>query len=1371
MFKYDFSLDLYTDNANADIIGRISNGSRVLEFGPANGRMTKFLKEQKKCLVDIVEIDEEAGKYAATYANIACLGEVNGDINRTEWQEILSGNIYDVIVFTDVLEHLRDPLDVLKRCSVFLDSNGKILCSIPNIAHASVILGLINGKFEYTDNGLLDRTHIHFFTEETFRQLVSNAGYDVSYEHSILGKVGAIELPYTYESVGKDVQRVLQSRINNEAYQYIFELKKGVYQDEAENVFNLIPGQVGLVKCYIKEEGDSDFCEQKCISKRLYSQNVNLELDIGSYSNVKAMRVQLLDTNGIVRIHHVGYLSQNENNSVKYTTNGFSIYNNVICSLEEPLNIYWWLDDVPEDSAIVKLSYDIIVYNSDVLKEMSGVTHMLKEMNDDIGLLERNKEELKCQLNKSKEDNEVLRTDIQKVEKNNEQLRNELENLQEINKNVEAELVNLQAVNENIQLEKEILEKNVQCLKDKENLLQKRCEENELLKKQIEVIDEDRTRLYHIIEDLNGLILHREKTLSWKLTSPLRKIGAVLGRLKKLLKGLVKLALEALRYSKKHGMKAAMNRTIHYKQIRKEKEQKKQEIIIESQKHEIWDELDQWIDNTPHDFIDIFPVPMGWNTPLFQRFQHLSLQAGNAGGISFYGAHPAVDIDVDTYKFVSETLCIVNMECQEVVDRFWNVLDKKGGLKYLRIQSIDLATTIEKIEDFMRRGYKIVYEYIDEITPQITGNIPEFVFKRHEYLLRNEKITVVATSDKLFDQVKPYRENNMIMLNNGVDYDHWNIQRENIECPEDIKDIMALGKIVVGYHGALAQWIDYDLLKRIAQDKRYVLMLIGFEHDGNLKKSGILEYDNVYYLGAKNYQELNVYCAYYDIAILPFVINNITLSVSPVKIFEYMAAGKPVVTYALPECKKYASCLCADSQEEFLDKLEMAVSLRKDKAYLDLLRQDALNNTWTAIMQRMIEYVKKDYEGEREDDILNIGIENRERNSYLNQILHQPNYIDKRFYREITEKPYERATGDSKIIAYYLTQFHPDKHNEEWWGKGVTEWNNVTRAVPQFPEHYQPRLPGELGFYDLRIIDNMRRQIELAKMYGIYGFSFYYYWFDGERLLEKPLEMFLENKELDFPFSICWANENWTKRFDGTNTDILMEQRNSVDGYCNVIKDIVRFLSDDRYIIIDNKKMLTVYRPSLMPKVKSVLGYWRDYCRENGVGEIYIIAVKENGIETDWLAEGYDAVTEFHPGTLYTNCVNITNDLKYVRNDFAGEVFSYPDIVYKQKYFKYNYKKLYRAVMPMWDNTARRDNKGMIFHGSTPALYKQWLKDVITAGKERNDIEENIIFINAWNEWGEGAYLEPDKRYGYAYLQATKEAVEECRCENGFMCF
>lgn len=863
------------------------------------------------------------------------------------------------------------------------------------------------------------------------------------------------------------------------------------------------------------------------------------------------------------------------------------------------------------------------------------------------------------------------------------------------------------------------------------------------------------------------------------------------------------------------------------------------------QTSDIWIDIENWIDRTPHSFIDIFHVPMGWNTPLFQRFQHLSIQAGNVGGISFYGAHPLVDKDIEICEFVTPTLCIINLDNYEVKKKLFEILDRKSGLKIIRLQSIDLATTIDELKAFQEKGYAILYEYIDELTPQITGNIPKFVFDRHDYVLKNEDISIIATADKLFEQVKPYRTRNMDMITNGVDYEHWNLDRNLLECPQDIQDIINENKIIIGYHGALAQWIDYDLLKQIAEDERFILLIIGYEHDDCMKESGLLAYKNVKYIGSKPYSELSRYAAFYDIAILPFLVNDITKSVSPVKIFEYMAQQKPIISYALPECLKYESCLIAHNQQEFINNINNAIELRFDEDYCNVLKQEALENTWQAITKKTIDLVEIDYNNQLRrikemdgsdlptekttevltvstppqekvfyralkkifwkipimpaktkerflfnvkktlkpsllsyapgehavpvntgDDLVLSSAPQTEHNSnqqkYIEQILSIPAQ-DVSNYVPITETPYDRQNGDNKIIAYYLTQFHPDPHNEQWWGKGVTEWNNVCRAVPQFVDHYQPRLPGELGFYDLRIKENMMRQIELAQMYGIYGFSFYYYWFNGERLLEKPIEMFLSDESLDFPFSLCWANENWTKRFDGTNSDILMEQPKSVESYKNVIHDMVRFLKDKRYITIQGKKLITVYRPALMPEPTEVLQYWREYCHVQGIGDLYIVAVKENMVELDLLGIGYDAISEFHPGTVYTNCKNITHDIDYVRSDFSGEVFDYQDLVENQKYFKYNLPKLYRAVMPMWDNTARRNNKGMIFQGATPTLYKQWLIDVISEGKNRSDLDDQMVFINAWNEWGEGAYLEPDKKYGYAYLQATKEAVEESR--------
>jgi lipopolysaccharide biosynthesis protein len=385
--------------------------------------------------------------------------------------------------------------------------------------------------------------------------------------------------------------------------------------------------------------------------------------------------------------------------------------------------------------------------------------------------------------------------------------------------------------------------------------------------------------------------------------------------------------------------------------------------------------------------------------------------------------------------------------------------------------------------------------------------------------------------------------------------------------------------------------------------------------------------------------------------------------------------------------------------------------------------------------------------------------------SYRKQILNIPTVIEKKYYKDIIDIPYHPLDTDSKLIAYYLPQMYPTPENDKWWGKGVTEWNNVSRAVPQFLGHYQPRLPGELGFYDLRLKENILRQIELAKLYGVYAFCFYYYWFDGKRLLDKPLDMFVNAPEIKFPFCLCWANESWTKGFFGSSREIIMKQNDSVESYRNFIHDIVPYFGKDNYIKIKNKNVLLVYKPQDIPDSKDVIKYWREYCKKKGVGDLYIIGCWKSNQKINFLELGFDATAEFQAGAIEDYCKKINDKVDFVNETYYGAIYNYQDIIEKKIYEK-NFKryKMYSAVMPMWDNTPRKNNKGsMIFDGSTPDLYKQWLKAAIKNNKKRTDLDEDIIFVNAWNEWGEGAYLEPDRRYGYAYLQATKDAIEESR--------
>jgi glycosyltransferase involved in cell wall biosynthesis/ubiquinone/menaquinone biosynthesis C-methylase UbiE len=345
----------------------------------------------------------------------------------------------------------------------------------------------------------------------------------------------------------------------------------------------------------------------------------------------------------------------------------------------------------------------------------------------------------------------------------------------------------------------------------------------------------------------------------------------------------------------------------------------------------------------------------------------------------------------------------------------------------------------------------------------------------------------------------------------------------------------------------------------------------------------------------------------------------------------------------------------------------------------------------------------------------------------------------------------------AKIICFYLPQFHAIPENNEWWGNGFTEWTNVQPAQPQFEGHYQPHVPGELGYYHLLDTAVQRRQVELAKLYGIGGFCFYFYWFGGKRLLEAPLENYLKDSSLDLPFCLCWANENWSRRWDGLDSEILIAQQHSADDDLAFIQHVARYLRDPRYIRIDGRPLLLVYRPSLLPSAKATTARWREWCRNNDVGEIYL-AYTQSFEMVDPAKYGFDAAVEFPPNN--SAPPNITDSVTPLGDEFCCTVYDGSVFVERSEHFKQPDYTLIRGVCASWDNTARRKNRGTVFLDHTPELYQRWLENAISDTVEhRVNPDERLIFVNAWNEWAEGAHLEPDARYGYAWLQATRNAL------------
>jgi glycosyltransferase involved in cell wall biosynthesis len=359
-----------------------------------------------------------------------------------------------------------------------------------------------------------------------------------------------------------------------------------------------------------------------------------------------------------------------------------------------------------------------------------------------------------------------------------------------------------------------------------------------------------------------------------------------------------------------------------------------------------------------------------------------------------------------------------------------------------------------------------------------------------------------------------------------------------------------------------------------------------------------------------------------------------------------------------------------------------------------------------------------------------------------------------------------------RAIAFHLPQFHPIPENDEWWGKGFTEWTNVVKAKPRFKGHYQPHLPSDLGFYDLRLPETRLAQAELAARYGVHGFCYYHYWFHGRRLLERPEIEIWKSGEPKFPFCLCWANENWTRRWDGLQNETLIEQRYSAEDDLQHIHGLIPIFEDARYIRVNRCPLFLVYKASGLPEPQRTTELWRREAQHAGLPGLFLVRVESH---TDLWGDprdlGFDAAVEFQPrGALAhervfrrkwwhirrigTHEQGLRENYVLEYEELARKAVAAPRVLYPR----------IPGVCPGWDNSPRLKQNALIFENSTPGIYCWWLKEIVSrqraVGVQQQDSFESLVFINAWNEWAEGNHLEPCQRWGRKYLDATRAALE-----------
>ncbi len=1451
------------------IVGKIAPGSIVFDVGCGSGMLGEYLVEHKQCIVD--GVDSDASALALAKSRYRTVLEV--DLETAEFANEFEPSAYDIVVVADVLEHIVRPGILLSQLKRLVKPSGLILFSVPNITHIAVGLDLLLGKFTYRENGILDDTHVRFFSRDGLIISLEEAGIFTWEIDTVQKSISETEFDGHTALPLPLLKQLANERVDAQTYQWIISAKTFASnhpihdrRDSIRSVMRLLPSatlfwtssfhdEYSENNCfyaeYLEERGDSRLiiftfgpgnCEYPVTNLRIDIVNDIIGFFFYESRLIGADGDELWAANEMLASETVSagtYASRTHDGT-------FVLPENIDPQWYPSIPKHILAKIVPGSTLNVRVKLGISIITRLASEVLAEQQRQLKESRTLAEILNGDVVQAKCtfqvkfnELESALEASKMLstaqvleiadrQTDLLTHEQSRLELTHELNYAQSELRRIEIDLSSALGTSNQLQAELVQASELIHKLKSVANLVKARADQAasdaEEAHSQLHQANANNSSLSNQIVGLRGELdrikvdaserviglrneLNEANTFTAKLHSEIGALTAQI-RLSNEEQALIESTLLKLTITideLEELTDAANARIAHLEPLH---DQVCDELALEKQNAlRFRAEIEALTQASQTDRLSIDALQTAASRDQEASFSINAELQSTRDALSFSEAvltdvrnqlsrAVASVAEADTHRVeqdrqhaghVQDMIQHTNRLTNDIhtiqASTSWKLTAPLRFLGSLPRKIRTVSRAVAVLPSTIRRHggpLKLLSSALRRFRNGGLAGLRDAVFstingpaKPRQKVIALPKATpslIPHFIDPRIDAltptvVEPVKLIIHLYLN---DASHWSY------CLEALRSVKQKFQLVVTiptsiqsevsdltireglprfislsivrprtYSGPLASLIP--VLKQEIQFRDY------FCH---WESSSSNSFSNDFRENA--YQRLKLIFGSNETASARFEYIKTLLARDNTIVFAQGVKQRLSDAIHLADVGRNLShifesdAIFSNRSLEDIDSFVSPFFISRRIALSSMIKVSDLVLSKSIFSPYQIEKILGGY-------VLQLQIQQHRRNI---EICETDSVTDFLTYENQLDFSADAKDSTVKILSFYLPQFHPTPENDEWHGKDFTEWTNVKGANPLFVDHYQQHIAhSDLGYYSLKSVDTLHQQTDLMRKSGVFGQVFYHYWFGGRLILEAPAKLLLDNTNVEMPFCFCWANENWTRRWDGDDADVLLGQKYSDEDARGFIHYLIPFFKDSRYITVDSRPVLYVYRPSSIPSAKRYVQIWQEECLLAGLPTPYLVSVLTRGALSP-REFGMDGGVErvLHDWT--DGAVpDIKNELQFF-DKFNGHVLDYQAVAAfyssqsELKDFDY-----YRSVVPIWDNTARYGDKAYIVHGSTPDRFQAWLENCVAYAKRSLPIDRQFVVVNAWNEWAEGAHLEPDTRYGYAYLNAVGRAL------------